>query len=121
MFRSINNSIFYLSFPDEGWLENDQQLELTIPDELDVNIQLRDWIFALEADVETTENALTRRERCWHSAFQCLSISAEGSRQDVSRQQNYVGPKHPVQKIIVSYASSLNSGENLQDPYMKIL
>ena len=79
-------------------------MELGIPDELDVNIQLRDWIFALEADVEATENALTRREKCWHSAFHCLSISAEGNREDVNQQKDNLGPKHPVQKVIVSYA-----------------
>lgn len=89
---------------DEASANNNQQWELGVPDEIEVNIQLKDWIFALEgleADSEQTENAFLRGERCWHSAFQCLGITAEGGHKDLDGENGRLFSKHPVQRIIV--------------------
>ncbi|KAL3850820.1 hypothetical protein ACJIZ3_012702 [Penstemon smallii] len=68
-------------------------LHLGAPDEVDVSIELKDWLFALEGAQEM-ENRLIfhdsedsyREERSWHTTFQCLNVKAKSS------------PKHGIGK-----------------------
>eukprot|EP00250_Pteridium_aquilinum_P021537 c25158_g2_i1 orf=3038-6676(+) len=87
---------------DQDSVSDNEQWELGVPDEMDINVQLRDWVFALEADLEGSEDAYSRRERCWHSAFQCLKITAQGGQEDLDENKTSVLSKHPVQRIVVA-------------------
>ncbi|KAI5064107.1 hypothetical protein GOP47_0020777 [Adiantum capillus-veneris] len=75
--------------------------EIGIPDAIEINIQLKDWVFALEADLGGVGDAYLRRERCWHTAFQCLSVTAQGGQEDLDGNNLSVLVKHPVKQIVV--------------------
>ncbi|CAM6117474.1 unnamed protein product [Calypogeia fissa] len=61
---------------DQGW-------EMGKPDEIDVDLQLQDWLFALEgsegvADCARADSTVSREQKCWHSTFRCLRVIASG-------------------------------------------
>lgn len=71
-----------------------------IPDKIDLCVLLKDWVLALEADSDGFEDAYLRRERCWHLAFQCFSIAAQGGHEDSAEKKAAALPKHPVETIV---------------------
>ncbi|KAL1346060.1 hypothetical protein HN51_019728 [Arachis hypogaea] len=56
------------------------------PDDVDVTIELRDWLFALEGADQMAEQwwfssleVVDREERCWHTTFRGLRVNAKSS------------------------------------------
>ncbi|KAH0453337.1 hypothetical protein IEQ34_017661 [Dendrobium chrysotoxum] len=108
---SKENSM-YLFIPAFGYSEEDpvMLLELGMPDDIDVSIELKNWLFALEGTEEMREGwqycngeNFTREEMCWHTTFQNLQMKAKSSR----RSRSYGTGKlqkagnHPLELIIV--------------------
>lgn len=60
------------------------------PDEVDVVVDLRNWLFALESAQEMVERSwfdnrenTNREDRCWHTTFKSLKIKAKNSPKDL--------------------------------------
>ncbi|KAF3325649.1 UHRF1-binding protein 1-like protein [Carex littledalei] len=83
------------------------QLELGIPDDLDVSIELRNWLFALEGTDELSyglsprvSDIIRREEKCWHTTFRTLHVSGKSS--DKSNCANPSSTKQfPVDTFLV--------------------
>lgn len=80
------------------------------PDDVDVSIELRDWLFALEGAQEMAERRwfsshedVGRVERCWHTTFNSLRVNAKSNLKDISseRKQSNGKQQFPVQLITV--------------------
>lgn len=86
---------------DDGW-------EMGKPDEIDVDLQLHDWLFALEgsegvADCGRGDSAVSREQKCWHSTFRCLRVIVTG-RKNISDDHSVLkqpASPSPVQEITV--------------------
>ncbi|GJN01667.1 hypothetical protein PR202_ga18948 [Eleusine coracana subsp. coracana] len=64
--------------------DHNSKFDLGVPDDLDVSIQLRNWLFALEGTGEVGDyfsprgsNCISREERCWHTTFRNLHVSGK--------------------------------------------
>jgi hypothetical protein len=56
------------------------------PDNVDVSIELRDWLFALEGAQDiakrwwfSSQEDIGREQRCWHTTFHSLLVNAKSS------------------------------------------
>lgn len=86
-----------------------------LPDDIEFEIHLLDWLFALEGAngvFEPEETFITqsshsfREDRCWHSTFRCLSLKAQGTKEG----GNLIAARHgkkssPVQSLVVCNSS----------------
>ena len=82
-----------------------------MPDDIELEIQLLDWLFALEgADGVAEPEGVSikqdlqgsREDRCWHSTFRCLSLKAKGTKEAGDLALSKHGTKSsPVQSLIV--------------------
>ncbi|XP_024386445.1 uncharacterized protein [Physcomitrium patens] len=82
-----------------------------LPDDIEFEIHLLDWLFALEGAngvFEPEETFITqsshsfREDRCWHSTFRCLSLKAQGTKEG----GNLIAARHgkkssPVQSLVL--------------------
>jgi len=84
--------------------------QLKKPDDVDVTIELRDWLFALEDAQETAERWWFsshvdegREERSWHASFHGLRVNAKSSPTDVPGGKGQLRriKQHPVELITV--------------------
>ncbi len=72
--------------PPQAWDER-------LPDEVDVDVSLQDWLFALEG-VGTPGGRQGEYSHCWHSRFDKLQVGADSSSK---------GEKNtPLQEVMVS-------------------
>uniref|UniRef100_A0A0D9W9W4 Uncharacterized protein n=1 Tax=Leersia perrieri TaxID=77586 RepID=A0A0D9W9W4_9ORYZ len=62
------------------------KFDLGVPDDLDVSIELRNWLFALEGTEEVgdwssphSSDHISREEKCWHTTFKNLHVSGRSS------------------------------------------
>ncbi|TYK04731.1 UHRF1-binding protein 1-like protein [Cucumis melo var. makuwa] len=98
-----------------GSLEGDGKesslLQLGKPDDVDVSIELKNWLFALEGAQEMAErwwfynpNNAGREERCWHTSFQSFRVKAQSRRKDpLSGKGSSLGSQQfPVELVIMS-------------------
>jgi hypothetical protein len=85
--------------------------EVGIPDDIELELQLLDWLFVLEGAgcvAETASTPLTknhfgsREDRCWHSTFRCLSVKVQGTKESRSLLEMHGSTPSPVQSVIVS-------------------
>lgn len=85
-------------------------LNLGKPDDVDVSIELKDWLFALEGAQETAERwwfyndeNIGREERCWHTTFQSLQVKAKGGPKRLlnGKGKSQETQKYPVELITV--------------------
>ncbi|XP_020591293.1 uncharacterized protein LOC110032114 isoform X2 [Phalaenopsis equestris] len=85
-------------------------LELGMPDDIDVSIELRNWLFALEGTEEMREGwwysngeNFRREEMCWHTTFQNLRMKAMSARANSSygTVELQKSGNHPLELIIV--------------------
>jgi hypothetical protein len=88
----------------------DGVLHLGIPDDVDVCIEFKDWLFALEGAQEMTDRwwfynheDVGREERCWHTSFQSLLVKAKSG---PKKERNGKGKpngklKYPVELVTV--------------------
>ncbi|KAF7833878.1 amino-terminal region of chorein, A TM vesicle-mediated sorter [Senna tora] len=97
---------------DESMIEGKESnfLCLKKPDNVDVTVELRDWLFALEGAQEMAERwwfssceDVGRVERCWHSTFQNLRVTAKSNPKDISNGKTQLRgmQQFPVQLIMV--------------------
>ncbi|CAJ1956800.1 unnamed protein product [Sphenostylis stenocarpa] len=84
--------------------------QLKKPDDVDVTVELRDWLFALEDTQETAERWWfsshedeDREERSWHASFHGLRVNAKSSPPNVPDGKAHVQriKQHPVELITV--------------------
>ncbi|XP_015692239.1 uncharacterized protein LOC102699586 isoform X2 [Oryza brachyantha] len=66
--------------------DNSSKFDLGVPDDLDVSIELRNWLFALEGTEEVGDwltprgnDHISREEKCWHTTFKNLHVSGRSS------------------------------------------
>ncbi|KAK2424001.1 hypothetical protein QL285_034409 [Trifolium repens] len=80
------------------------------PDDVDVTIELRDWLFALEGAEDMAEKWWFsshedegREERCWHTSFHSLQVNAKSSPKNVSGGKGKIHriQHHPVELVTV--------------------
>ncbi|XP_052178315.1 uncharacterized protein LOC127792050 isoform X2 [Diospyros lotus] len=85
-------------------------LQLSTPDDVELSIELKDWLFALEGAQENIEvrslyynKDLQREERCWHTTFQSLRVKAKSNPGHVvnGKEKLLVPLKCPVELITV--------------------
>ena len=85
-------------------------LHLGAPDDVDISLELKDWLFALEgADMAekwllySSEDSY-REERCWHTTFDSIKAKANSSKKSlVNGKKNFPGSKkYPVESMTVS-------------------
>ncbi|XP_038904052.1 uncharacterized protein LOC120090451 isoform X2 [Benincasa hispida] len=98
-----------------GGLEGDGKesplLQLGKPDDVDISIELKNWLFALEGAQEVAErwwfyntNNAGREERCWHTSFQSFRVKAQSRPKDlhVAKGNSCGTQQYPVELVIVS-------------------
>ncbi|XP_047323719.1 uncharacterized protein LOC124927348 isoform X2 [Impatiens glandulifera] len=85
-------------------------LSLGAPDDVDVCIEFRDWLFALEGAQDTPRVIITeiegsvREELCWHTTFRSLLVKANSSPKHVvdgKEKKSYRPKKYPIELITV--------------------
>ncbi|XP_066349525.1 uncharacterized protein [Miscanthus floridulus] len=66
--------------------DDNSKFDLGVPDDLDVSIELRNWLFALEGTEEVGDcfsprggDRISREEKCWHSTFRNIHVSGKSS------------------------------------------
>lgn len=90
--------------------KNSGYLQLGPPDDVDVSLELNDWLFALEgADMEEKWRSYNsedsyREESCWHTTFDSLKVKANSSKKhSVNNKKIFPGAlKYPVESVTVS-------------------
>ncbi|KAF3656570.1 putative autophagy-related protein 18f-like [Capsicum annuum] len=84
-------------------------LQLETPDDVDLSIELKDWLFALEGAQEEAErwwfcdheDSVTE-ERCWHTTFQNICVKASSSKNVTNGSGKLSGKKrYPIELITV--------------------
>ncbi|XP_030932287.1 uncharacterized protein LOC115958064 [Quercus lobata] len=85
-------------------------LQLGKSDDIDVSIELKDWLFALEGEQEMAERwwfhnheDVGREERCWHTTFQSLQVKAKSSPKNElnGKGKSQEMQKYPVELVTV--------------------
>nr|GMC70124.1 uncharacterized protein LOC109188219 isoform X1 [Ipomoea batatas] len=85
-------------------------LQFGTPDDVDVSIELKDWLFALEGAQEAAERwwfcnneDSSREERCWHTTFHSIGIKAKGSPKQITNGNTRLHGKlkHPIELVTV--------------------
>ena len=80
------------------------------PDDVDVVIELKDWLFALEGSQEMAEGwwfssneDVGREERCWHTTFHSLQVKAKSTPKNVQngKAQLHRLQKYPIELVTV--------------------
>lgn len=84
--------------------------QLKKPGDVDVTVELRDWLFALEDAQETAERWWfsshvdeDREERSWHASFHGLRVNAKSSPTNIPDGKGQLQriKQHPVELITV--------------------
>lgn len=102
---------FFATFSDEHLKDelNVGVLDLGKPDDIDICLEMKDWLFALEGAQEARDEWLyyncediRRADRCWHATFHSLKVKAKSS----SLGSNNAGKlcrsnKYPVECLTV--------------------
>ncbi|GAA0141357.1 hypothetical protein LIER_02516 [Lithospermum erythrorhizon] len=90
--------------------ENNTRLKLGTPDDLDVCIELNDWLFALEGAQEEAQSwwfvkpeDAEREDRSWHTTFSSVCINTKGGPKSLQdgEVKSYENRKYPVDFITV--------------------
>lgn len=83
-------------------------MHLGKPDDIDVSIELRNWLFALEGAQEMAEmwwfsdnEHVGREERCWHTTFQNLRVKAKSSPKNLRNGKLHGIKKYPIELVTV--------------------
>lgn len=92
-----------------GGEKDEKFLQLGMPDDVDVSIELQDWLFALEGVQEMAESwwfekeLLDREQRCWHMTFRSLQVKAKVSPKDLPNRKGISNGirRYPVELVKV--------------------
>ncbi|GAB2284648.1 hypothetical protein Dimus_019100 [Dionaea muscipula] len=78
------------------------------PDDVDVSIDFRDWLFALEGAEQIEERFIDnpsfgREERCWHTTFKSLQVKAKNSPKHLKNgsMKSHGLQSYPVDAIVI--------------------
>lgn len=80
---------------------------------MDVSIEFKNWLFALEGAEEMAERwwfsdskDSSRAQRCWHTTFRSLQVKAKSSQRHLlnSNAIPHEKKKHPIEYITVSFS-----------------
>lgn len=105
--------IFSLYLFIDGLSEDEKEssfLHLGAPDDVDISIELKDWLFALEGAQEMEDRFCSRdfedsqrEERSWHMTFQNMHVKAKSSPKHAiaSNRKRSETQKYPVELINV--------------------
>ncbi|XP_015898172.2 uncharacterized protein LOC107431706 [Ziziphus jujuba] len=81
-------------------------LHLGKPDDVDVSVELKNWLFALEGEHEMAERwwfynheDVGREERCWHISFRNLQVKAKSSPTHLLNGSSNKIQKYPVELV----------------------
>ncbi|POO00472.1 UHRF1-binding protein 1-like [Trema orientale] len=106
-----SSSIVVSSLEDDGSSGDGKEsalLHLGKPDDVDVSIELKNWLFALEGAQEMAESwwfsdneHVGREERCWHTSFQNLRVKAKSSPKKLMNGKSNGVKKYPVELVTV--------------------
>ncbi|KAJ8542939.1 hypothetical protein K7X08_005462 [Anisodus acutangulus] len=85
------------------------RLQLETPDDVDISIEFKDWLFALEGAQEEAERwwfcdheDSAREERCWHTTFQSICVKTSSSKHVTNGSGKLSGKKrYPLELITV--------------------
>jgi hypothetical protein len=92
--------------------DHNSRFDLGVPDDLDVSIELRNWLFALEGTEEVGDcftprggDRISREEKCWHSTFRNIHVSGKSSDRLKLGGGGKVSPKKafPVERFTVQH------------------
>lgn len=83
-----------------------------MPDTVDVSIELKHWLFALEVAQEMAEKQhedVNREDKCWHTTFEGLQLKAKSSASDVlsGKERPHRKQAYPIELVRVSSPLSL--------------
>ncbi|WOL12184.1 hypothetical protein Cni_G20949 [Canna indica] len=89
--------------------DHGRNLEVRMPDDIDVCITFNNWLFALEGTQDIggwlphADENISRVERCWHTTFQSLQVKAKSNSESDYRNKKRLDmkPKFPVELITV--------------------
>jgi hypothetical protein len=93
--------------------DHNSKFDLGVPDDLDVSIELRNWLFALEGTEEVGDSfsprgggCISREEKCWHTTFKNLHVSGKNiDRLNMGGTEKVLPKKaFPVERFTVQYA-----------------
>lgn len=109
-------ALIFHFFPDgsSGDGKESGVLHLGKPDDVEVSIELKNWLFALEGEQEMAERwwfnheDVGREERCWHTTFHNLHVKAKGSPKHMlnGNGKSYRTEKYPVELVTVRISHS---------------
>ncbi|KAL9257867.1 Bridge-like lipid transfer protein family member 3B-like protein [Drosera capensis] len=82
---------------------------LGTPDDVDVSVDFRDWLFALEGAEEMLEEHVDdqkssrREERCWHTTFRSLQVKAKNSPKALmnASMKSHGSLHYPVDSVVI--------------------
>lgn len=109
-FSCFLHLLLFFLFTDEGpgIKKESTILHMGSPDDVDVSIELKNWLFALEGTEEIAEKRRfsdsSRAQRCWHTTFRSLQVKAKSSQRHLlnSREIPYGRKKQAIEYITVS-------------------
>ncbi|KAI3717883.1 hypothetical protein L1987_69791 [Smallanthus sonchifolius] len=87
-----------------GGEKNSSYLNFGVPEDVNISIELKDWLFALESMEVMSERRIFndledsyREERSWHTCFETIKVQANGSKND----RSFEAHKYPVEVVRV--------------------
>ncbi|XP_038690502.1 uncharacterized protein LOC119989202 [Tripterygium wilfordii] len=93
-----------------GNAEDDGFLHLGMPEDVEISVELKDWLFALEGAQEAAERwwfynheDVGREVRCWQTTFESLLVKAKSSSKHLQngRDKSHGRQKYPVELVTV--------------------
>ncbi|KAI4340058.1 hypothetical protein MLD38_024932 [Melastoma candidum] len=82
--------------------------KFTNPDNVDVRIDLRNWLFALEGPIDMLERwqddncrDSTREKRCWHANFHSFWVEARRNHVQELKEKAYTASRHLLESVVI--------------------
>jgi hypothetical protein len=102
--------------------DSNSKFDLGVPDDLDVSIELRNWLFALEGTEEVGDwssprsgDHISREDKCWHTTFRNLHVSGKSNdRPNLGGAEKVLDKRaFPVERFTVIFVTAVNLYFNL--------
>lgn len=109
--QNLQSSSFHFLCGISGDGKESPLLQLGKPDDVDVSVELKNWLFALEGAQEVGErwwfynpNKEGREERCWHTSFKSFRVKAQSSPKDpaIGKGRSCGAQQYPMELVTVS-------------------
>ena len=102
--------------------DSNSKFDLGVPDDLDVSVELMNWLFALEGTEEVGDwssphngDHISREDKCWHTTFRNLHVSGKSSdRPNLGGAEKVLDKRaFPVERFTVISTTAVNLYFNL--------